>query len=90
MASPSLSTLADFDRTILGDDCETPAEEHGLKQDIAIILPITKDGKASRVGIDRFCGHPGDATDTLQRQMQNHFLAHNNACDLVSFVPLSS
>lgn len=31
-----------------------------------------------------FCGRVEDEGDTLQRQMHNHYLVHENGCDLIA------
>lgn len=51
MHSCSQSTVAAFHRCVLGISYGKPAEERGLKRDVALLLFINLDGKATRVGI---------------------------------------
>lgn len=71
MASPSESTLAAFQRSMIDDNFGELAEKYGLKFDVAVTLFIKRDKKATGRGTPAFGGRAHNAAGTLQYQGHN-------------------
>lgn len=78
MASPHISFLVAFHKSVLGAEYRKSAEERGAKRNVTFMLFLNGDGKVTKIGWASLYRPADAASGTLQGHMENQPLANND------------